>query len=366
MGLFSRKQIIEAQEAPQIMGDNQFNLVHHILPAVNRRESLNVPSIVRCRNLLAGTIGSIPLQYYKKSTGEEIAPPRWIEQLSPSQPQFVTLSYLVDSLYFYGTAYLEVVEEYAEDLRPARFEWVANTRVTYDLNLSNTFVTQYYVDASPRPMSGVGSLVTFQSFLEGGVLQAGARTIKAAIDVQRAAVVAASTPMATGFLKNTGADLPPKEVSGLINAWKRARENSGTAYLTSTIDYQTIGFSPKDMLYNEAIQNLSTEIARLSNIDPYYLSSAQNNSMTYSNIIDERKQFVALSLQPYISCLEQRLSMNDISTAGHAVKFNLNDTFLRTDPMERLLVIEKMLTLGLITTEQAMQMEDLSPNGSGN
>jgi hypothetical protein len=32
--------------------------------------------------------------------------------------------------------------------------------------------------------------------------------------------------------------------------------------------------------------------------------------------------------------------------------------------MDRLLVIEKMLALGLITTEQAMEMEDLSPNGS--
>jgi hypothetical protein len=33
--------------------------------------------------------------------------------------------------------------------------------------------------------------------------------------------------------------------------------------------------------------------------------------------------------------------------------------------MERLLVLEKMLSLGLITTEQAMQMEDLTPNGNG-
>jgi hypothetical protein len=57
--------------------------------------------------------------------------------------------------------------------------------------------------------------------------------------------------------------------------------------------------------------------------------------------------------------------MDDISTAGHYVKFNLDDTFLRTEPMERLLVLEKMLGLGLITTEQAMQMENLSPNGNG-
>jgi hypothetical protein len=32
--------------------------------------------------------------------------------------------------------------------------------------------------------------------------------------------------------------------------------------------------------------------------------------------------------------------------------------------MDDLLVIEKMLSLGLITTEQAMEMTDLTPNGS--
>jgi hypothetical protein len=32
--------------------------------------------------------------------------------------------------------------------------------------------------------------------------------------------------------------------------------------------------------------------------------------------------------------------------------------------MDRLLVLEKMLALDLITVEQAREMEDLSPNGS--
>jgi phage portal protein BeeE len=86
--------------------------------------------------------------------------------------------------------------------------------------------------------------------------------------------------------------------------------------------------------------------------------------MTYANVQDERKQMVALTLQPYVSAIESRLSMDDVSTAGHYVKFSLDDSFLRTEPMERLLVLEKMLALGLITTEQAMEMEDLSPNGS--
>lgn len=363
MGLFDRKpKELQAQAAPQIMGDAFYASNYYYSPSVTRHAAMSVPAVKRCRDLLC-TVGSIPLEYKKKSTGEEIAAPRWVHQLSKHQPQFVTISYLVDSLLFFGEAFLEITETYQEDGRGAVFEWVANTRVTTEVDPYGQFVTQYSVDGKPRPMSGLGSLVTFQAFNEG-ILTTGARTIQAAIDVQKAAAVAAQTPMPTGYLKNTGADLPPAEVQGLLAAWKSARQNRSTAYLTSTLEYQATSFSPKDMGYNDQIQNLATEISRLAGIPAYYLSANQNTSMTYANILDERKQLVALAFQPYISAIEQRLSMDDISTAGHYVKFDLDSSFLRVEPMERLLVLEKMLSLGLISTEQAMEMEDLTPNGS--
>jgi hypothetical protein len=265
----------------------------------------------------------------------------------------------------YGQAFWEITEVYQEDGRMARAEWVANTRVTFDLDLYNTYVKQYYVDGVARPQSGLGSIITFQAHNEG-ILATGSRTIQSAIDIQRAASIASQSPMPSGYLKNSGADLPPSEVQGLLAAWKQARLNRSTAYLTSTLDYNATSFSPKDMMYNEAIQNLATEIARLCSVPAYYVSADQNTTMTYANVQDERKQLVALCFQPYISAIEERLSMDDLSTSGHYVKFALDDTFLRTEPMERLLVVEKLLTLGLITTEQAMEMEDLSPNGNGN
>jgi HK97 family phage portal protein len=170
--------------------------------------------------------------------------------------------------------------------------------------------------------------------------------------------------MASGILKNTGADLPANEVSGLLAAWKRSRQNNATAYLTSSLEFQPTQFSPKEMMMVEGIQNLSTEIARAMNVPAYMLSSEMNQSMTYSNIQDERKQFYAMSIEPYIQAIQQRLSMDDISTAGHEVRFSVFDTFLKQDPIKELEVIEKMLSLGLITTEQAMEMTDLTPNGS--
>jgi HK97 family phage portal protein len=365
MGLFSRKpQILEAQEAPRVMSDSYLSFGNYYPILVTRQQALQVPSIKRCRDLICGTIASIPLEYYKKSTGEKIAAPRWVEQPSKAQPRFETMYFTLDSLLMYGVAYWVITETYLEDGRMANAEWVANSRVTFVTDSTNSYVTEYYLDGKPLPMSGLGSLITFQK--DEGILAVGGSTIKAALDVQKAAAIAAATPMASGILKNTGADLPPAEVSGLLAAWKRSRQNNSTAYLTSTLEFQGTQFSPKDMLYNEAIQNLATECARLCSVDPYYVSASQNTTMTYANVQDERKQMVAFTLQPYVSAVEARLSMDDISTTGHYVKFALDDSFLRTEPMERLLVLEKMLALGLITTEQAMEMEDLSPNGNGN
>jgi HK97 family phage portal protein len=361
MGIFDRKpKVIEAQYAPQVMGENMPSLYNAIVARVSRHDAMTVPSVARARNLICGTVASIPLEYYKTSTGEVIAPPRWIKQLSKNQPSFITLSWIVDSLLFYGVSYLLITERYAEDGRPASFEWVANSRITFTTDLEGIMVTQYYMDMNPVSMNDI---VTIQGFDEG-VLDRSGRTIQAAIDVDRAAALNSANPQPAGFLKNSGADLPPNEVQGLISAWKRARQNNSTAYLTSTLDYSPVSFSPKDMMYNEAVQNLSTQIARAMNVPAYYLSADQNTTMTYANVQDERKQFYALSIEPYIQAIQSRLSMDDISTSGHEVKFCVGDTFLKQDPLVEIQVLEKLLSLGLITTEQAMQMTDLTPNGS--
>jgi len=361
MGIFSRKPlIVEAQAAPQVMGENLPSLYNSLTLRVSRKDAMSVPSVARARNLICGTVASIPLEYYNKRTGEVMAAPRWINQLSKNQPSFVTINWIVDSLLFYGNAYLRVTERYAEDGRPSAFEWIANSRVTFTTDLEGIMITQYYVDANPIDMNDI---VTIQG-LDEGVLERAGKTIQAAIDINKAASISAATPMSSGILKNTGADLPPAEVSGLLAAWKRSRQNNSTAYLTSTLEFQSTQFSPKDMMYNEAIQNLSTEIARAMNVPAYYLSADQNTTMTYANVTEERKQFYALSIEPFIQAIQTRLSMDDISTSNHEVRFSVFDTFLKDDPLVELQVIEKLLTLGLITTEQAMEMTDLTPNGS--
>jgi len=365
------KKDVTAQLAPAVMSQGYGAGVYSYgglygagngVPFMDRYVALQVPAVARCRNLIAGVISSIDLELYKKSTGTKLESPLWLDQPDMRQPRSVTIAYTVDSLLFYGVAYWRVTSLYADDGRPSGFEWIANTRVTITTDQYGEQVDYYTVNGERAPMSGIGSLVTFQSLLPG-VLETGARTIQAAIDVQKAAAVAAATPMPTGFIKNSGADLPEAQISGLLAAWKAARTSRSTAYLTSTLDYQQVGFSPKDMTYNESSQYLATEVARLMNVPAYYISADMNNSMTYQNILDGRKEFVAYSLQPFISAIENRLSMDDITAHGNVVRFALDETFLRADTAARLDAIEKMLNLGLIDLEQAQSMEQLSPSG---
>jgi HK97 family phage portal protein len=374
IGIRSKDKVqVDAQLAPAIMSDRfgagQYSyggLYNNGYNAgfMDRATALQVATVSRCRNLVCGVISYLPLELYKKSTGEQLQSPLWLDQPDIRQPRAVTLAYTVDSLIFYSVAYWRVTSLYADDGRPSGFEWVANTRVTVTTDAMGYEVAYYAVDGKQVPMSGIGSLVTFQSLLPG-VLETGARTIQAALDIQKASAVSAATPMPTGIIRNQGADLPEAQVQGLLAAFKSARQNRSTAYLTSTLDYQTVGFSPKEMTYNESSQYLSTEIARLMNVPAFMVSSDMNNSMTYQNVLDSRKEYVAYSLQPYICAVEERLSMDDITAHGNIVKFNVDETFLRADTMSRLSAIEKMLQLDLIDVETAREMESMTPYGNG-
>jgi HK97 family phage portal protein len=368
LGITNKKENLQAQYAPAIMdtayGYGSFTTgVGNFPGGLDRNLAMQVPAVSRCRNLIAGVVSYLPLKLYKKSNGEELGNPLWLDQPDYRQPRSVTLSWTVDSLIFYNCAYWRCTELYADDLRPSRFEWIANNRVTFTTNKFGTEITDYFVDGIKAPMSGIGSLITFQGLTGGGVLQTATRTIQSALDLEKAAAVSAATPMPSGYIKNTGADLPEQQVSGLLAQWKQSRQNRSTAYLTSTLSYETTGFSPKDMMYNEAQQYLATQIARAMNVPAYYISADMNNSMTYQNILDGRKEFVAYSLQPFICAIEDRLSMDDITPRGHVVKFAIEESFLRADTMKRLETLEKMLSLGLIDVDDAKEMENLTPNG---
>ena len=371
MGIFSRKKELTAQTYPAVYdapfgssyGMGNFGGWNNWASSVDRQAAVSVPAVNQCLNLIKGTIAGIPLEMYSLSNGEELAMPVWVRQPDARAPRSVTIAWTVDSLIMYGVAYWRVTEVYADDLRPARFEWIQNNRVTTKLDQFSQEVQYYMVNNVRVPESGVGSLVTFQAF-DQGLLIRSQRLINSAIQAEEAANVGISSPQPTGYLKNSGADLPDGQIQGLLNTWKTARKNRSTAYLTSTLEYVPTSYSPMEMTYNDSIEEMAAQIARAMNVPAQMINAEHNRSSTYQNVLDARKEFMAYCLAPYINAIEDRLSLDDLTPRGQVVRFAVDETFLRANPQDRLAVTEKLLQLGLISLNQAKEMEGLAPDGS--
>ena len=371
MALFGRKKELTAQTNPAVYdapfgssyGMGNFGGWNNWASSVDRQAAVSVPAVNQCLNLIKGTIATIPLEMYSLNTGEELAMPVWVRQPDLRAPRSVTIAWTVDSLLMYGIAYWRVTEVYADDLRPARFEWIQNNRVTTKLDKFSQDVEYYMVNNERVPDSGVGSLVTFQAF-DQGLLIRSQRLINSAIQAEEAANVGISSPQPTGYLKNSGADLPDGQIQGLLNTWKTARKNRSTAYLTSTLEYVPTSYSPMEMTYNDSIEEMSAQISRAMNVPAHMINAEHNRSSTYQNVLDARKEFFAYTLAPYISAIEDRLSLDDLTPRGQIVRFAVDETFLRANPQDRLAVTEKLLQLQLVSLDQAKEMEGLAPDGS--
>lgn len=324
--------------------------------ATSRFDAMSVPAVARARNLIAGTIASMPLDVFVTDLAtqerRQVAPMPWVEQPQVDVPRLTTIAYTVDSLWFYGRAYWMVTEVYQEDGRPRRFRWINPLDVTFDVDLNTGLITRYYYKLAVVPASGVGSLVVFTS-IDEGLLVRGGQTIRTCIELEKSALDFARNPAPSVTLKNTGMDLPSEQVQTLLAGWRESRRATGgaVAYLSAAMDMDSVGFSPKDLAMVDAREFQVAEIARATGLPPAMLG-APAGGMTYSNVQAERRGLVDLALQPYMSAIEQRLSMDDVTPRGTTLMFLPND-FLRANPIEEAQLLSVLLDRDVITIDEA-------------
>jgi HK97 family phage portal protein len=352
-------QDVYAQLEPNVYGP-QYTVAGYNVPFayVTRDEAMTIPAVARARNIVAGTLASLPLELYN-NRGEVIAKPRWMKQPDPHSAYGTMLAWTIDDLIFNGSAYWQIIEVYKEDGRPSAFRYVNFSRVTPQYNNTSTMVEAYAVDGTLVPNSGLGSLITFQA-LDEGVLKRGASTIKTAIALEQAAKRSAEEPVPNGVLKNTGMDLPEDQVMSLLARFKNARNTRATAYLTSTLEYQVSQFDNTQLQLVESRKAMQTMVAQMMNVPAYLLDAETGGSLTYNNAEGQKRYLVDFSLRNIITVLENRLSGDDITIQGQHVRFDLDD-FLRGNPTERAAFYRDVVPLGILTVDEARAMEDLSP-----
>jgi HK97 family phage portal protein len=353
---------VQAGLTPVQIADSVYNILGGSTNTT-RALAMSVPSVARARNIICGTIGSLPLTTFNRITGEYVDPHRVINQPDPRVAGFVIYCWLAEDIWLYGAGYGQVLEMYSatDGGRVRAWTRVSPDRVTVDTDFLNTTINGYKVDGKSVPMQGVGSIIRFDGADEGFLHRSG-KTVAAAVYLENAALNYAKEPAPSMVLKSNGTNLTAERISSLLSAWKSARQSRSTAFLNADVDLKEFGFDPKSLQLAEGRQYVALELARACGIPAYFLS-AETTSMTYSNAVHERRSLVDFSLRPILKAIEERLSLPDFVPNPVMVRFDLDD-FLRGNALERAQVYEILNRIGAMSVEQIQREEDLIPNES--
>ncbi|HXJ62558.1 MAG TPA: phage portal protein [Actinomycetota bacterium] len=305
---------------------------------------MQVPTIARGRNLICGTIGALPLRAYRTMSGmvSEVDPPAWAANPDPDYTRLWTFANTLDDLLFHARAYWRVRSRLAGGF-PGSFEYLSLDRVGWSSRSSTPLPwgvpsergPGYVLTVDGRPVPDQ-DVVRFDGIGGRGILTDGAREIRTALALSDAARRFAGMEIPVGVLRDTGAGLDPDEVTDLLAKWESARRSHTTAYTGPDLAYETEGsMDPAALQLVEGRQQSSVELARLLGLSPAYVGAPLGaGNMTYANLDAARRELVDTSLGWWISSLEQRLSMDDVTPRGTMLRLDV-DALTRGTTTER-------------------------------
>jgi hypothetical protein len=328
---------------------------------VERTEAMAVPTLAFIRNQLAGGVSSMALQRSRQNAdgSTTVVDPGWCADPDPaaSIPPSVFWSWVIDDLFFKGVSTLIVM---ARDYNgfPTALRRALPGQLTYDpIMLAWGFKPLTEVSYAGTAIDPADVVVI--SGPHDGLINYGAATIRAALDLEAAAMTGAAEPLPNIELHQTsGEPLAPDKAGELVGDWKSARALGATAYTPANIETKTLGWSAADMQMVEARQYMATQLARLAGVNPTLVSAAMGSasSYVYTNQGDYRQAFLDDVLDTYLRAIEGRLSANDVTPRGQLVTFD-RDSFTRLTLLERAQILVGAMRSGA-TPEQVAQLTD--------
>lgn len=309
---------------------------------VTRKEAMTVPAVRRGRAVIAGTIGSAGLVAIRERAGNP--PERVTRQILTQPDRNVTrswqLTWTVDSMMFYGLGWWRVTERGADKL-PARGEWVANYRVS--ITPGGTVL----VDNQEVPDR---DLIRFDGPDEG-LLTTSARALRTYILLEEAVRKFARLDVPLGWFEDQVGAMDETEVKTYLDAWEAARKSRTTGYVPQGMKYNLSPWSAGQLQLSEARGFQAAEIARALNLPAVYVNAPTGDSLTYATTESNRRELVDISLAPFITAIEQRLSMPDVTPIGTTVHVDLGK-FLRGDLKSVLEAGEIAVRAGLMDADE--------------
>lgn len=331
-----------------------------IAPRISKEEALQVPAVLRGRNLIAGTIASLPLYTYDKGRNKVRTP--LLDQIDPNVPNTVTIAQTVEDLLFEGRS-LWRVKAFGWDGFPVEAEhinvvaWSTSPPPGFPLNsLPSGMFPNGVLWVMGEPVDG-SQVIRFDS-PNPPLLISAARAIRRALKLEQAADRYADEPQALGwFTPAEGADpAEDEDIQTILDDWQRARTSRATGYVPAALKYNPNQWSPADLQLAELQQKATLALANAMGLDPEDLG-VSTTSRTYQNAIDRRVDRINECYAPYLKTVEDRLSMRDVTPRGRYVCFDL-DEFLQADPKTRWETYAIAAGIGGMTNDEIREEEE--------
>lgn len=312
--------------------------------------AMQIPAFAQGVNLISGTCGAIPW-WTSKGLFVEIPTPQVIATPDPEVPASVTWTRVYRDLVLHPYSWCLITERYADGF-PARMR-----HLTYDtVNWQGPTIT-----VEGKRLSNEADLIRFDSPVAPGALWNGRRILHTAFLIEEATRRYARMDTPAGYLKQTGGpDLLDAEVDDLLTGWETARETRTTGYLSANLDYKQTSLDPKALQLVEARAANAVDIARLLNLPPLFVNAETGGSLTYSTVESQQQALLSGTLNPYLTAVQHRLTMRDITARGIEVRPRLTD-LLRTDQAARFASWEIALRAGFVTVDEVRYVERLPP-----
>jgi len=330
-----------------------------IAPRISRAEALQVPAVLRSRNLIAGTLASLPVHIRDKER-RIASPTTLLEQIDPDVPNVVTFSQTYEDLLFEGISWWRVTDRgfhgyptYAEHLSKDRV-YISGLD-TPTLNGHRAYgPVQVYIDGYPAADDDV---IRFDS-PNPALLTVAARAIRTCLNLDTTASMYATEPIPLGyFTPRDGINIREDEdaVQEALDKWDAARRARVWGYVGSALRLEALQFNAEQIQLADQRQHAVLEIARAAGVDPEDLG-VSTTSRTYQNSEQRRRDLLDFTLTAYMSAVEQRLSMRDVLPRGYEAKVNL-DAFLRADTKGRMESYAIGKPVGAYTEEEIRELE---------
>jgi hypothetical protein len=342
MGLFTRKistaQVGTSPIGAQAGSSQVGNFLTYSIGA-SELLALQVPTVSRAKDLLSSMIGALEFKHYTKQwTGEEyeeiyLPLEPWMESPDPNVTRNFLLANTFSDLFFTGRCFWYVKARNAATGLPTEFEWIPSAMIT----TPNQVGPQFFGKPDSVLFNGLEldpkNIICFLSPIIG-LTWTGYRAINIALHLDQAVDRYASLETTAGYLQQrSGETLSGEELTEIASVWASARKVNAIGALNDFVEFVEFKNDPSEML-NTQRQYEALELARIANIPPY-LVGVEVGGMTYQNAQQARQDLYLFGAKPYIDCIQQTLSMNNVLAPNRFVELNIED-FIGSEDMSEM------------------------------